>query len=63
MEAWDRGRRWQENLAAGWKRLSLEQANMLRGAVKEACEHENKTSSEYGFDEQHEDKSKPHYRR
>jgi hypothetical protein len=60
MEAWDRGRRWQENLAAGRKRLSWEQAKLLRAAVKEACEHENKTSSEYGLDEQHEDKSKAH---
>jgi hypothetical protein len=58
MEAWDRGQRWQENLAAGRKRLNSEQANLLRAAAKEACEHENKALNAYGFKEQHEDKRK-----
>jgi hypothetical protein len=51
MEAWDRGRRWQENLAAGRKRLSSEQANLLRAAVSDACRHETTTASDYGFSE------------
>ena len=58
MEAWDRGPRWQENLVAGRKRLTSEQTSLLRAAVAEACGHENKPLSEYGFDEQRDDKSK-----
>jgi hypothetical protein len=58
MEAWDRGPRWQENLVAGRKRLTSEQTNLLRAAVAEACGHENKPLSEYGFDERLYDKSK-----
>jgi hypothetical protein len=56
MEAWDRGPRWRENLAAGRKRLTGKQTGLLRAAVKEACQHENKALSEYGFDEEHNDK-------
>jgi hypothetical protein len=58
MEAWDRGPRWQENLALGRKRLTVQEAEMLRAAVKEACLHENKALSDYGFDEEHEDDEK-----
>jgi hypothetical protein len=58
MEAWDRGPRWQENLSAGRKRLTSEQTSLLRAALMEACGHEERSLSEYGFDEQHEAKSK-----
>jgi len=52
MEAWDRGPRWQENLAAGRKRLASEQIGLLRAAVGVACKHENKSVGEYGFDDE-----------
>jgi hypothetical protein len=51
MEAWDRGPQWQENLATGRMRLTGEQMDLLRAAVKEACGHENKSLSDHGFDE------------
>jgi hypothetical protein len=57
MEAWNRGPQWQKNLAAGRKRLMSEQKELLRAAVKEACKHENKALSEYGFDEQPQNES------
>jgi hypothetical protein len=59
MEAWDRGPRWQENLAIGRTRLTGEQMDLLRAAVKEACGHENKSLNEYGFDHEREEKEKP----
>jgi hypothetical protein len=55
MEAWDRGPRWRENLAAGRKRLSGKETELLRAALNEACRHENRALSEYGFDEEHND--------
>jgi hypothetical protein len=58
MEAWDRGIRWRENLIDGRKRLTSEEADLLRAAVKEACRHENKALGEYGFDEEHVDNEK-----
>lgn len=49
MEAWERGPRWQENLAAGRKRLTPEQTGLLLAAVSTACKHENKSAVDYGF--------------
>lgn len=49
MEAWDRGSHWQKNLGAGRKRITPVQTGLLQASVKEACEHENKPLSDYGF--------------
>jgi hypothetical protein len=49
MEAWDRGPHWRANLTEGRKRLGPEQIELLRAAVDEACRHESKKSSDYGF--------------
>jgi hypothetical protein len=49
MEAWERGPRWRANLAEGCKRLGSEQADLLHAAVEEACRHENKRPTGYGF--------------
>lgn len=51
MEAWERGPQWQENLAAGRKRLAAEQRSLLQSSINEACKLENKSASDYGFDD------------
>jgi hypothetical protein len=54
MEAWERGPRWRKNLGAGRKRLSPEQTDLLRAAVREACRHERKSAAEFGFADERE---------
>jgi hypothetical protein len=55
MEAWERGPRWRESLTAGRRHLTAEQTELLHAAVKEACRHENRSLSDYGFDEERDD--------
>ena len=57
MEAWDRGPKWREHLTAGRKRLSSQQADLLRAAVKEASEHEGNSGDKYGFADKVENKT------
>lgn len=56
MEAWERGPRWRENLAAGRRHLAAQEMELLHAAIKEACRHENRALSDYGFDEEQDDK-------
>lgn len=58
MEAWDRGPRWRKHLTAGRKRLSAEQAGLLRSAVSVSSGHEAKSLeakslADYGFEAEH----------
>jgi hypothetical protein len=58
MEAWERGPHWRANLTEGRNRLGREQADLLRAAVEEACRHESKKLSDYGFAELQDNKQK-----
>jgi hypothetical protein len=51
MEAWDRGPSWREHLVAGHRRLTPESIDLLRTALREACQHEHKDVRDYGFNE------------
>jgi hypothetical protein len=50
IEAWGRGVHWREHLTVGRKRLDSQQASLLQAAVKEACEQDKKSLTDYGFE-------------
>lgn len=49
MEAWERGDKWKKLLSAGAKRLALQDVELIRALVSEACESDGKNPEDYGL--------------